>query len=168
MSEGSAVEETSGATSHALIGELCRYAVELIGASRAGGGGVRRVRVQVGDSSVELEWPETVVAVADGPAVVLPAVAPLARALPEIDDTHHVCAPTVGTFYQAPEPGAPPFVAVGDLVEKGQQVGIVEAMKLMNPIEADLPGRVVEILVLDGTPVEYGQSLFAIVPLDAP
>ncbi|MER5648139.1 biotin/lipoyl-containing protein [Streptosporangium sp. NPDC002524] len=165
------MEETSGATSHALIGELCRCAVELIGASRAGGNGVRRVRVQVGDSSVELEWPETVVAVADGPAVVLPATVPLARAVPgidDIDDAHHVCAPTVGTFYQAPEPGAPPFVGVGDTVEKGQQIGIVEAMKLMNPIEADLPGRVVEILALDGTPVEYGQPLFAIVPLDAP
>ncbi|WP_440103945.1 acetyl-CoA carboxylase biotin carboxyl carrier protein [Streptosporangium sp. H16] len=162
------MEKTSEATSHALIGELCRCAVELIGASRSGGSGVRRVRLQAGDSSVELEWPEAVVAVADGPVAVLPAALQPAWAVPGIDDAHHVCAPTVGTFYQAPEPGAPPFVGVGDTVEKGQQIGIVEAMKLMNPIEADLPGRVVEILVLDGTPVEYGQPLFAIAPLDAP
>lgn len=166
MSEGSAVEETSEAGSHALIGELCRRAVELIGADGARGTGVRRVRLQVGDSSVELEWPETVAVGA--PAAALPLAAPLGEVAPEADDLHHVCAPTVGTFYRAPEPGAPPFVGVGDTVEKGQQVGIVEAMKLMNPIEADRPGQVVELLVPDGTPVEYGQSLLAIAPLDAP
>ncbi|GAA2208730.1 hypothetical protein GCM10009850_041880 [Nonomuraea monospora] len=82
----------------------------------------------------------------------------------EGEELRHVCAPMVGTFYWAPEPGAAPFVAVGDTVEKGQQVGIVEAMKLMNPIEADVSGEVVEILVPDGTPVEYGQKLIAVAP----
>ncbi|MGW3346953.1 acetyl-CoA carboxylase biotin carboxyl carrier protein [Nonomuraea rubra] len=84
------------------------------------------------------------------------------------DDLRHVCAPMVGTFYWASEPGAEPFVAVGDTVEKGQQVGIVEAMKLMNPIEADVSGRVVEVLVPDGTPVEYGQKLIAVAPPATP
>ncbi|WP_326645685.1 acetyl-CoA carboxylase biotin carboxyl carrier protein [Streptosporangium sp. NBC_01755] len=168
MSEGSAVEETTEATSHALIGELCRCAVELIGAGRAGGSGLRRVRLQLGDSSVELEWPESVAATGGAPSAALSHGVPSAEVVPEADDSHHVCAPTVGTFYRAPEPGAPPFVGVGDTVEKGRQIGIVEAMKLMNPIEADRPGRVVEILASDGVPVEYGQPLFAIAPLDAP
>ncbi|GAA4982504.1 acetyl-CoA carboxylase biotin carboxyl carrier protein [Nonomuraea thailandensis] len=84
------------------------------------------------------------------------------------DDLRHVCAPMVGTFYWASEPGAAPFVAVGDTVEKGQQVGIVEAMKLMNPIEADVSGKVVEVLVPDGTPVEYGQKLIAVAPPATP
>ncbi|MFO7250622.1 MAG: acetyl-CoA carboxylase biotin carboxyl carrier protein [Actinomycetes bacterium] len=73
-----------------------------------------------------------------------------------------ISAPMVGTFYRAPEPGAPPYVEVGDLVEAGQQIGIIEAMKLMNPIVAEQSGRVGEILVGDGTPVEYGQPLIVL------
>ena len=75
-----------------------------------------------------------------------------------------VRAPVVGTFYRAPEPGAPPFVAVGDLIRPGQVVGIVEAMKLMNEVTADQAGRVVEVLVDDGQPVEYDQPLIALEP----
>ena len=67
----------------------------------------------------------------------------------------------VGTFYHASEPGADPFVSVGDLVSAGQQVGVVEAMKLFNAIDADQPGRVVEVLVPNATAVEYGQRLIA-------
>jgi acetyl-CoA carboxylase biotin carboxyl carrier protein len=79
---------------------------------------------------------------------------------------HFVCAPTIGTFYHAPEPGARPFVAEGATVTPGQQVGIVEAMKLMLPVEADRAGRVVEMLVADGQAVEYGERLLALGPLD--
>ncbi|TQS23355.1 acetyl-CoA carboxylase biotin carboxyl carrier protein [Microbispora hainanensis] len=73
-------------------------------------------------------------------------------------------APLVGTFYRAAEPGAAPFVSVGDIVEAGQQVAIVESMKLMNPIETETAGQVVEILVQDGAPVEYDQPLMVISP----
>ncbi|MEV5438965.1 biotin/lipoyl-containing protein [Streptomyces sp. NPDC052682] len=78
---------------------------------------------------------------------------------------HQVTAPLVGTFYRAAEPGADPFVAVGDLVEPGQQLGIVEAMKLMNAITADIRGRVTAVHPADGEIVEYDQPLFDIVPV---
>ncbi|MCP2341075.1 acetyl-CoA carboxylase biotin carboxyl carrier protein [Actinomadura rupiterrae] len=82
----------------------------------------------------------------------------------EDEGTVLVTAPAVGVFYRAPEPGAAPFVAVGDDVEPGQQVGILEAMKLMNPIEAEQAGRVVAVLVEDQAAVEYGQPLIRLAP----
>ncbi len=77
-------------------------------------------------------------------------------------DLHVVKSPIVGTFYDSPSPGAAPFVKVGDTVENGQVLCIVEAMKLMNEIESDAGGEVVRRLVSSGQPVEYGQPLFAI------
>lgn len=75
---------------------------------------------------------------------------------------HIVKSPIVGTFYEASAPGAEPFVKVGDQVESGQVICIVEAMKLMNEIECDTSGEVVKRMVSSGQPVEYGQPLFAI------
>ena len=75
-----------------------------------------------------------------------------------------VRSPIVGTYYEAPTPGAPPFVKVGDMVEAGQVLCIVEAMKLMNEIEADVGGEIVKKLVANGQPIEYGQELFQIRP----
>jgi acetyl-CoA carboxylase biotin carboxyl carrier protein len=77
---------------------------------------------------------------------------------------HIVKSPIVGTFYEASAPGAEPFVKVGDQVESGQVICIVEAMKLMNEIECDAAGEVVKRMVASGQPVEYGQALFAIRP----
>jgi acetyl-CoA carboxylase biotin carboxyl carrier protein len=77
---------------------------------------------------------------------------------------HMVLSPIVGTFYEAPSPGAPPFVKPGDTVEVGQVLCIVEAMKLMNEIESDVAGEIVKKLVSNGQPIEYGQQLFAIRP----
>jgi acetyl-CoA carboxylase biotin carboxyl carrier protein len=77
---------------------------------------------------------------------------------------HIVKSPIVGTFYEAPSPGAPPFVKVGDKLEVGQVLCIVEAMKLMNEIECDADGELVKKLVSNGQPIEYGQELFAIRP----
>ena len=73
-----------------------------------------------------------------------------------------VKSPIVGTFYEAPSPGAPPFVKVGDAVEVGQVLCIVEAMKLLNEIESDVAGEIVKKLGSNGQPIEYGQELFAI------
>lgn len=82
----------------------------------------------------------------------------------EADDPalHEIIAPLVGTFYAAPEPGATPYVRVGDRVRAGQTIGIIEAMKLMNQVKSDLAGEVVEVVTGDATPVEYGQALVRI------
>ena len=90
------------------------------------------------------------------------AAAELASELEE--KLHEVKSPIVGTFYESPSPGAPPFVKVGDQVEVGQVLCIVEAMKLMNEIESDVAGEVVKRIASSGQPVEYGQPLFAIRP----
>ena len=90
-----------------------------------------------------------------------PSPAPTAAAEEEL---HTVKSPIVGTFYEAPGPGALPFVKPGDQVAAGQVLCIIEAMKLMNEIEADASGEVVKVLVSNGQPVEYGQPLFAIRP----
>ncbi|HVO62010.1 MAG TPA: acetyl-CoA carboxylase biotin carboxyl carrier protein [Terriglobales bacterium] len=90
-----------------------------------------------------------------------PASVPAAE--PE-EALHSVRSPIVGTFYEAPSPGAPPFAKVGDIVEVGQILCIVEAMKLMNEIESDIAGEIVKKLVGNGQPIEYGQELFAIRP----
>ncbi len=77
-------------------------------------------------------------------------------------DLHIVKSPIVGTFYEAPSPGTPPFVKVGDTVKEGQVLCIIEAMKLMNEIEADVSGEIVKVFVSNGSPVEYGMPLFGI------
>lgn len=78
------------------------------------------------------------------------------------EDLHMVHSPIVGTFYESPSPGSPPFVKPGDSIAVGQVLCIVEAMKLMNEIESDVAGELVKILVSNGQPIEYGQELFAI------
>ena len=80
------------------------------------------------------------------------------------EELHMVKSPIVGTFYEAPAPGAPPFVKPGDTVQAGQVLCIIEAMKLMNEIESDMSGEVVKVLAANGKPVEYGQPLFSIRP----
>jgi acetyl-CoA carboxylase biotin carboxyl carrier protein len=80
------------------------------------------------------------------------------------EELHTVKSPIVGTFYESPSPGSPPFVKIGDVVEAGQVLCIIEAMKLMNEIEADVSGELVKKLVANSQPVEYGQPLFAIRP----
>jgi acetyl-CoA carboxylase biotin carboxyl carrier protein len=80
----------------------------------------------------------------------------------EAESLHIIKSPIVGTFYESPSPGSAAFVANGDRIEKGQVICIVEAMKLMNEIEADASGEIVKRLVTNGQPVEYGQPLFSI------
>ena len=94
------------------------------------------------------------------PAAV-PAAAPLA-AEPAEPEGHQVKAPMVGTFYRSGSPGAPSFVEVGQAVKQGDTLCIIEAMKLMNEIEADASGVIKAVLVENGQPVEFGQPLFLI------
>ena len=105
-----------------------------------------------------------VVSVAQAPAGAPPSVVPPAPAEPAQPEEplHIVHSPIVGTYYESPSPGSPPFVKVGDTVEAGQVLCIVEAMKLMNEIEADVAGEIVKKMANNGQPIEYGQELFAI------
>lgn len=82
-----------------------------------------------------------------------------------LEDTVIIPSPMVGTFYRAPTPDAEPFVKVGDSIESGQVICIIEAMKLLNEITSDVDGTVIEILVEDGQPVEYDQPIFRIKPM---
>ncbi|MDF1564904.1 MAG: acetyl-CoA carboxylase biotin carboxyl carrier protein [Deltaproteobacteria bacterium] len=93
------------------------------------------------------------------------AAAPVAGApVAAIVEGHVITSPFVGTFYRAPSPESSPFCGVGEKVSKGQTLCIVEAMKLMNEIECDVSGKVLEILVENGQPVEFGEALFVIDP----
>lgn len=108
--------------------------------------------------------PETITA----PPVAAPAKpvhAPVAaEARPAPEELHIIRSPIVGTYYEAPSPGSPAFIKVGATIETGQTLCIVEAMKLMNEIESDANGEVVQIFVENGQPVEYNQPLFGIRP----
>ena len=94
------------------------------------------------------------------PAAPVAEAAPAAA--PAVETGHIVTSPMVGTFYRASSPGAKSFAEVGDVVKEGQAVCIIEAMKIMNEIEADKDGTITKILVENGQPVEYGQPLFVI------
>jgi acetyl-CoA carboxylase biotin carboxyl carrier protein len=96
-------------------------------------------------------------------ALAAPDQVPAAAPQPQ-PDLHTIKSPIVGTFYATPSPGADNFVKVGDTIEVGQVLCIIEAMKLMNEIESDVAGQLVQILVENGQPVEYGEPLFAIEP----
>jgi len=98
-----------------------------------------------------------------GAVPAVPAPAAPAAPVPE-EGLQTVKSPIVGTFYEAPSPGAPPFVKAGDSVEVGQVLCIVEAMKLLNEIESDVAGEIVKKLAVNGQPIEYGQELFVIRP----
>jgi acetyl-CoA carboxylase biotin carboxyl carrier protein len=113
-----------------------------------------------------LAQPQIVMPPPVAPAPAAPAEAPArtAPALAPDDKTLLVKSPIVGTFYESPSPGSPPFVKAGDAVEPGQVLCIIESMKLMNEIEAEVAGTLVARLVENGRPVEYGEALFSIRP----
>jgi acetyl-CoA carboxylase biotin carboxyl carrier protein len=148
-----------------LLDAVCRQVAQL-GATTSIP--VRRLRIEAGGASLEVEWASAAAVRADGdhsPASSVIAQPAPSLAAPPGEHQFHVTAPAVGTFYRAPAPGAPPFVHPGDEVKQGQQIAILEAMKLMSSIIAEEAATVVEILVADDTPVEYGQPLFLMAPL---
>ena len=132
--------------------------------------GIAEIEISEGDDSVRISRYGSNVAapapVAMPPVAAVPAAAaapasPLAMAEAE-EDGHVVPAPMVGTYYNAPSPGSAPFVQVGDRVNVGDALCIIEAMKMMNQIEAEVAGAIKSIRVQNGDPVEYGQILFVI------
>lgn len=128
--------------------------------------GIHEIEVEVEGARIRLRKEPTSGTPSSSPPPVpsVPSnVAPTHEgAVPPEKDYHAVRSPIVGTFYRAPSPGADPFVEVGDFVQKGQVLCIVEAMKVMNEIESPVDGKIVDILVQNGEPVEYGQVLFLI------
>jgi acetyl-CoA carboxylase biotin carboxyl carrier protein len=98
------------------------------------------------------------------PAPAAPAPDEVAPVAPRKSDWLEVKSPMVGTFYSAPEPGARPYVSPGSRIQKGEVLCIIEAMKIMNELESEISGSVVEVLVEDAHPVEYGQVLFRVDP----
>jgi acetyl-CoA carboxylase biotin carboxyl carrier protein len=135
-----------------------------------------KLRVKRAGSSPEVHYVQSpvpavpmmaapVMAAAAGAGSTIPAPTEAVPAKVEAaieEELFQVKSPIVGTYYEAPSPGSPAFVKVGDAVEAGQILCIIEAMKLMNEIESDVSGTVAKILVKNGQPVEYGQPLFAI------
>lgn len=150
--------------------EICEL-IQLVGSS-----GVSAVEVEHAGSRVKIKGrkqvaatPAATVSAAPQPAPeALPAsAAPILEpeAAPADDENvHAISSPIVGTFYRAPNPDADPYVKVGDFVEPGQTLCIVEAMKLMNEIESDVSGTVVRVLPENAQPVEYGENLFLVRP----
>jgi len=134
--------------------------------------GIEELEIQEGEESVRISRGSRHAAPAYAPQPAAPAPAPAApapapeAAAPAQNDTpsgHLVRSPMVGTFYRSPSPGAASFVEVGQKVKAGDVLCIVEAMKMMNQIEADKSGTIDAILVEDGEPVEFDQPLFSIV-----
>jgi acetyl-CoA carboxylase biotin carboxyl carrier protein len=133
--------------------------------------GLAELEYETADLSVRLSRVVGATTAAPAVAPVAPVAAPAATPVPATaapandDPASHpgaVTSPMVGTVYVAPEPDAPAFIAIGDTVKKGQTVLIVEAMKVMNPITAPADGKVTQILVQNGQPVEFGEALVVI------
>ncbi|MGI9225392.1 MAG: acetyl-CoA carboxylase biotin carboxyl carrier protein [Woeseiaceae bacterium] len=136
--------------------------------------GIAEIEITEGEDSVRISRyaqgapvtaaPAPVAVAAPAPAAAAAPSAPVADAAPAPveDDGYLVTAPMVGSFYAAASPGAAPYVQVGDRVNEGDTLCIIEAMKMMNQIEADVSGVIKSIRVQNGEPVEYGQTLFVI------
>lgn len=133
---------------------------------------VAELEITEGEESVRISraGPAPAVAPAPAPAAVVSPAAPAPAAAepaaepaePAVPEGHVIASPMVGTFYAAPSPGAKPFVQVGDRVAEGDTLCIVEAMKMLNQIEADRDGVVRAVLAENAAPVEYGQALFVL------
>lgn len=127
--------------------------------------GEESVRISRVGSATQVSIPMAAPYPAAAPAAAAPAPAgaqPAAEAAPKEPEGHIIRSPMVGTFYRAPSPTSKPFVEVGSDVAAGETLCIIEAMKILNQIESDKAGKVTQILVENGQPVEYNQPLFVI------
>nr|BBE36462.1 biotin carboxyl carrier [Streptomyces sp. SoC090715LN-16] len=124
-------------------------------------GTIRRLTVSVGECSVDVTWSNRGARTA-APVAARPASTDVVGSAPALA----VTAPLVGAFYSRPTPDAPAFVEIGAVVRPGDQVALIEAMKLFTPVRTELAGRVIAFLVADGDMVEYGQPLLDLEPVE--
>ena len=137
--------------------------------------GIAEIEIKEGEEAVRISRMPTGAVVSHAPATPAPAPAPApappgtlpaaaaeAPGKPKNANEHVITAPMVGTFYGSPSPGAKPFVEIGDEIKVGQVLCIIEAMKMMNQIEADKGGRITSVMARNGDPVEFGQPLFVV------
>ena len=151
-------------TNEKLIRAVWDEARDLI--KRLEGSTVERFSVEAGDTKIEIERGMVTGMVGIAPVAPAAGADEADAGAPELDGGHPIKAPLVGTFYRAGQPGSPPFVEEGDVVDAGQTVAIVEAMKLMNQVQADEGGKVSQILVEDGQWVEFEQVLMYLEPVE--
>jgi len=149
-------------TNQELIRAVWEEARDLV--KRLEGSTVQRFSVEAGDTKIEIERRAGVVVAEAGAGGGTMAEERKDGDGAALDAGHPIKAPLVGTFYRSSQPGAPPFVNEGDTVDAGQTVGIVEAMKLMNQVQADQAGKVSKILAVDGDWVEFEQTLMLLEP----
>jgi len=140
--------------------------VTAIESTVAGSGGVPSVELAPPVTATSTTSPSTLESRSASAAPGSAAPTTASSAVPSVDKSKwlDVTSPMVGTFYRSPAPDEPPFVDMGDRIRNGQTVCIIEAMKLMNELEAEVSGEVMEILVQNGEPVEYGQVLMRVNP----
>jgi acetyl-CoA carboxylase biotin carboxyl carrier protein len=143
-----------------LAGILQEFGLSELELDRGG----ERIRLRGGPDHAHGSGHGPVHVVAHAPHAVAPAPAPVSAPAEETEEASYITSPFVGTFYRSPSPEAGPYVEVGQVVKKGQVLCIVEAMKLMNEIEAEVEGKILAVLVQNGRPVEYGEPLFKIGP----
>ena len=127
---------------------------------------VEGFKIKIGKNQPQVTLPEIIQTASISPKSeeLESTLAPENRSQKMEDNLHYITSPMVGTFYGSPDPSSPAFVEVGETVDKNQTLCIIEAMKLMNEIEADIDGIIEEIYIKSGKSVEYGQRLFAIKP----
>ncbi|HWP01603.1 MAG TPA: acetyl-CoA carboxylase biotin carboxyl carrier protein [Methylococcus sp.] len=131
---------------------------------------IAEIEIHEGEESVRISRYSSVAGATAAATTMMPLAAPQHATRPEeptpqaleVSKGHEVRSPMVGTFYRSPSPGAKPFVEIGQRVEVGDTLCIIEAMKILNQIEADMAGVIAKILVENGQPVEYNQPLFVI------
>lgn len=154
------MSEKPASSEHEQVSSLVKEFIQMMQS-----GNIARLELEHGDLKLSLRAHEEAGFIgASVPAPTLRALQQPTASAPENDGLHTITAPMIGTYYDTPAPGEPPFVSIGDHVEEGQTIGIIEAMKIMNEIAADRAGTVIALVATSGATVEYGSPLVRLEP----